>query len=561
LRATISLAIVLCFLLRTSPAPAINQPSAIQFVDVTKSAAINFEHVSSPDKRYIVESMSGGVALLDYDNDGFLDIYFVNSLTVDLVKANGKTKSFLYRNNGDGTFSDVTAKAGVGDIGWGMGVAVGDYNNDGFDDLYVTCVGPNRLLKNNGDGTFKDVSQTAAVGDPRWSTGAAFLDYDNDGKLDLMVANYVAFDFKNLPEFGKGRQCQYKGIPVQCGPRGLPGDSDVLYHNEGNGTFTDATKKAGVSDPNGYYGMGVIASDFDENGLIDLFVANDSTANFFYKNNGNGTFEEIGFVSGTAVNENGSEQGTMGVTVGDYNHDGRFDLFVTNFDDEYNTLYQNDGKLSFTDVSHAAKVAAISLPYVGWGTKFFDYDNDGWVDLFVANGHVYPQIPNYRQRNFIFRNNRDGTFSEIAEQLGAPFMEKRAGRGVAFGDLDNDGDMDLVINNLDGPPNVLRNDGGNGNNSILIKLIGVKSNRGAVGALVKVVSGDLVQKDEVRSGDSYISQSSMRLHFGLEKRTKIDLIEVRWPSGSVEKITDAKINSILSIKEGTGLINQRPFKK
>ncbi|HSE33649.1 MAG TPA: CRTAC1 family protein [Pyrinomonadaceae bacterium] len=548
-------------LLRTSSAPAVNQQNAIQFVDITKSAAVNFEHISSPDKRYIVESMSGGVGLIDYDNDGFLDIYFVNSLTVDLVKANGKTKSFLYRNNGDGTFSDVTTKAGVGDIGWGMGVAVGDYNNDGFDDLYVTCVGPNHLLKNNGDGTFKDVTQTAAVGDSRWSTGAAFLDYDNDGKLDLMVANYVAFDFKNLPEFGKGRLCQYKGIPVQCGPRGLPGDSDILYHNEGNGTFTDATKKAGVSDPNGYYGMGVIVSDFDENGLVDMFVANDSTANFFYKNNGNGTFEEIGFISGTAVNENGSEQGSMGVTVGDYNHDGRFDLFVTNFDDEYNTLYHNDGKLSFTDVSHAAKIAAISLPYVGWGTKFFDYDNDGWVDLFVANGHVYPQIPSYRQRNFVFRNNRDGTFSEMAEQLGAPFMEKRAGRGVAFGDLDNDGDLDLVINNLDGAPNVLRNDGGNARNSILIKLSGVKSNRGAVGALVKVVSGDLMQKDEVRSGDSYISQSDMRLHFGLEKRTKIDLIEVRWPSGNVDKITDARINTILSIKEGAGLINQKPFKR
>jgi enediyne biosynthesis protein E4 len=561
LRAAISLAILVCLLLQTSPAPAINQQAAIQFVDVTKSSGISFEHVSSPDKRYIVESMSGGVGLIDYDNDGLLDIYFVNSLTVDLVKANGKTKSFLYRNNGEGTFSDVTAKAGVGDIGWGMGVAVGDYNNDGFDDLYVTCVGPNHLLKNNGDGTFKDVTQTARVGDPRWSTGAAFLDYDNDGKLDLMVANYVAFDFKNLPEFGKGRLCQYKGIPVQCGPRGLPGDGDTLYHNEGNGTFTDATKKAGVSDPNGYYGMGVIVSDFDDNGLVDMFVANDSTANFFYKNNGNGTFEETGFISGTAVNENGSEQGSMGVTVGDYNHDGRFDLFVTNFDDEYNTLYHNDGKLSFTDVSHAARVAAISLPYVGWGTKFFDYDNDGWVDLFVANGHVYPQIPSYRQRNFVHRNNRDGTFSEIGEQLGAPFRDKRAGRGVAFGDIDNDGDIDLVINNLDGPPNVLRNDGGNANNSILIKLIGVKSNRGGVGALVKVVSGDLVQKDEVRSGDSYISQSDMRLHFGLERRTKVDLIEVRWPSGNVDKITDARINSLLTVKEGAGLMTQKPFKR
>lgn len=504
--------------------------------------------------------MSGGVAMIDYDNDGYQDIYFVNSLTVDLLKSNGKTISSLYRNNGDGTFTDVTTKAGVGDIGWGMGIAVGDYNNDGFDDLYVTCVGPNHLLKNNGNGTFTDVTKTAGVNDPRWSAGAAFLDYDHDGKLDLFVANYVAFDFKNLPEFGKGRLCQYKGIPVQCGPRGLPGDGDSLYRNNGDGTFTDVTKKAGVSDPDGYYGMQVIGSDFDEDGLIDIFVANDSTPNFFYKNNGDGTFKEIGFVSGTAVNENGSEQGSMGVTVADYDHDGKLDMFITNFDDDYNTLYHNDGQLSFTDVSHASKVAAISIPYVGWGTKFFDYDNDGWVDLFVVNGHVYPQIPTYLQRNFVHRNNRDGSFTELAGQLGAPFSEKRAGRGAAFGDLDNDGDVDIVINNLDGAPTLLRNDGGNANNAVLVKLIGVKSNRSGIGALVKILAGDLSQKDEIRSGDSYISQSDLRLHFGLEKRTKIDQIEVRWPSGNIDKITDAKPNKILIIKEGTGLIEQKDLK-
>lgn len=561
MRLLLSLPILVCLLLALPGALLYPEANGIRFADITKSAGIAFEHVSSPDKRYIVESMSGGVALLDYDNDGLLDIYFVNSLTVDLLKANGKTKSFLYRNNGDGTFTDVTAKAGVGDVGWGMGVAVGDYNNDGFDDLYVTCVGPNRLFKNNGNGTFSDVTKAAGVPDPRWSTGAAFVDYDNDGKLDLMVANYVAFDFKNLPEFGKGRLCQYKGLPVQCGPRGLPGDGDTLYHNEGNGSFLDVSKKAGVSDPNGYYGMGVICSDFDEDGFVDIFVANDSTPNFFYKNNGKGAFEEVGFFSGTAVNENGSEQGCMGVTVGDYDHDGQFDLFVTNFDDDYNTLYRNDGKLSFTDVSHAAKVAAVGLPYVGWGTKFFDYDNDGWVDLFVANGHVYPQIPTYRQRNFLHRNNHDGTFSEIGEQLGPPFAEKRAGRGVAFGDIDNDGDVDLVINNLDGAPTVLRNDGGNANNSILIKLVGVKANRGAIGARVKIVSGELTQKDEVRSGDSYISQSDMRLHFGLGKRTKIDLIEVRWPGGAVEKINGAPVNSMLVVKEGSGIIERKSFKR
>jgi hypothetical protein len=532
----------------------------VHFTDVSEQAKITFKHFSTPEKRYIVESMSGGVALIDYDNDGYLDIYFVNSLTVDMVKSNRTTKSVLYRNNRDLTFTDVTEKAGVGDIGWGMGAIVADYNNDGFDDLYVTCVGPNHLLKNNGNGTFTDVTNTAGVGDPRWSAGASFFDYDNDGKLDLYVANYVSFDFNNLPEFGKDKTCQYKGVAVQCGPRGLPGDGDSLYHNNGDGTFADVTKKAGVTDPNGYYGMGVIASDFDEDGLIDIFVANDSTPNFLYKNQGDGTFKEIGFISGTALNENGAAQGSMGVTVADYNHDGRLDLFVTNFDDDYNVLYRNDGRGSFTDVSYAAKIAAVSLPYVGWGTKFFDYDNDGWVDLFVANGHVYPQIPSFQQRNFVHKNRRDGTFTEVAEQLGAPFKEKRTGRGVAFGDLDNDGDVDVVLNNLGGAGQLLRNDGGNANNSVLIKLVGVKTNRSGVGAMVKVVSGALTQKDEVRSGDSYISQSDQRLHFGLEKRTKIDLIEIRWPSGAIDKVTGANVNKILTIKEGQGLIEQKDFK-
>ena len=555
--------LALCTILsssRTSSRISGSQLDVVHFTDVSREAGITFKHVSTPEKRYIVESMSGGVALIDYDNDGYLDIYFVNSLTVDMVKSNTKTKSILYRNNGDLTFTDVTEKAGVGDIGWGMGAIVADYNNDGFDDLYVTCVGPNHLLKNNGNGTFTDVTKMAGVGDPRWSAGAAFVDYDNDGKLDLYVANYVSFDFNNLPEFGKDKTCQYKGVAVQCGPRGLPGDGDSLYHNNGDGTFTDVTKKAGVTDPNGYYGMGVFASDFDEDGLVDIFVANDSTPNFLYKNKGDGTFKEIGFISGTALNENGAAQGSMGVTVADYNHDGRLDLFVTNFDDDYNVLYRNDGRDSFTDVSYAAKVAAVSLPYVGWGTKFFDYDNDGWVDLFVANGHVYPQIPSYQQRNFVHKNKRDGTFTEVAEQLGAPFKEKRTGRGAAFGDLDNDGDVDIVLNNLGGAGQLLRNDGGNANNAVLIKAVGVKTNRSGVGAMVKVVAGDLTQKDEVRSGDSYISQSDLRLHFGLEKRTRIDLIEIRWPSGAIDKITGVNVNKILTIKEGQGLIEQKDFK-
>jgi enediyne biosynthesis protein E4 len=554
------LALACAALLWAAPAGARRQPSPVRFSDVTGRAGINFAHVSSPEKRYIVESMSGGVALIDFDGDGLLDIFLVNSLTVELARSKGGSRSALYRNNGDGTFREVAERAGVADVGWGMGAAVADYDNDGDEDLYVTCVGPNRLYQNRGDGTFADVTGRAGVGDPRWSAGAAFFDYDSDGHLDLFVANYIAFDLANLPEFGKGKLCQYKGVPVQCGPRGLPGVGDSLYRNNGDGTFADVTKKAGVSDPNGYYGLGVIASDFDEDGHTDLFVANDSTPNFHYKNNGDGTFKEVGFTSGTAVNENGSEQGSMGVTVADYDHDGRLDLFVTNFDDDYNTLYRNDGGGNFTDAAYATKVAAVSLPYVGWGTKFFDYDNDGWVDLFVANGHVYPQIKSFLQRNFVHRNLRDGTFAEVAGQLGAPFAELHSARGAAFGDLDNDGDVDVVVNNLGGRAQLLRNDGGNANNFVLIKMVGVKSNRGGVGARVRVVSGDLMQKDEVRSGDSYISQSDLRLHFGLERRARVDLVEVRWPSGAVDKITDAKVNHLLTIREGQGVVAQKDLK-
>jgi len=529
-------------------------PASVQFNDITGPSGITFKHVLSPEKKYIAESMSGGVALFDYNNDGYLDIFFVNSLTVELLKANKKSRSALYRNNRDGTFSDVTDKAGVGDVGWGMGCAVGDFNNDGFDDLYVTSIGPDHLFKNNGNGTFADVTQKAGVSDPRFSTGAAFLDYDNDGRLDLFVTNYVDFDMSHLPTFGEGPTCQFKGIPVQCGPRGLPGAGDSLFRNNGDGTFTDVSKKAGVADSRGYYGLDVVGSDFDGDGWVDVFVANDSTPNFLYHNNGNGTFSDIGFESGTALDKNGNEQGCMGVTLGDYNHDGLLDLFITNFDDEYNVLYRNAGRGSFVDVSYESGVAMISLPYVGWGTKFFDYDNDGWLDLFVANGHAYPQRDRYRQRKLLYRNNRDGTFSEVAAQFGSALMEERASRGTAFGDIDNDGDVDMVVNDLDSAPQLLRNDGGSKNNWILVKTIGTRSNRNGIGAKVRVVSGDLIQLDEVRSGGSYISQNDLRLHFGLEKRNVVDLIQVRWPSGAVDTLTNVAVNKSVTVKEGKGLV-------
>ncbi|HJQ23583.1 MAG TPA: CRTAC1 family protein [Blastocatellia bacterium] len=559
-RRTTPIVMLVSLLLGVRVLPGGAQVPPVRFTDITAQAGISFRHVASPEKKYLIESMSGGVAMFDYDNDGWQDLYFVNSLSVDLMKTGGRTRSALYHNNGDGTFTDVTDKAGVGQIGWGMGVAVGDYNNDGFDDLYVTCFGGNHLFKNNGDGTFTDVTERAGVSDGRWSTGAAFVDYDNDGRLDIFVANYVEYDLNHLPEFGKDKTCMYKGVAVQCGPRGMHGSGDSLFHNNGDGTFTEVSKKAGVADAKGYFGMGVLCSDLDDDGLVDIYVANDSTPNYLYHNNGDGTFKDLSYISGTALNADGAEQGSMGVAIGDYDHDGRFDIFITNFVDDYDTLYHNDGRNFFTDVSYKANVAAVSFPLVRWGTKFFDYDNDGWQDLFVACGQVYPQLERYRQRKLLHHNNRNGTFTEVAAQSGAPLMEERAGRGVAFGDIDNDGDVDMVINDLDGPPQVLRNDGGNANNSILIRTIGDKSNRDGIGAKVKVVAGDLTQIDEVRSGGSYISQSDMRLHFGLEKRAKIDLIEIRWPSGVVDKITNASVNKILTVKEGKGLVEQKEFK-
>ncbi|HEY2933386.1 MAG TPA: CRTAC1 family protein [Acidobacteriota bacterium] len=536
----------------------------IRFNDVTAQSRITFKHNSAPEKKYIVESMSGGVALFDYDNDGLLDIYLVNSLTVATASSPKSSRSELWHNNGDGTFSDVTDKSGLGYPGWGMGVCTGDFDNDGWEDVYVTCLGPNRLYRNNGNGTFSDVTGKSMTGDNRWSTGAAFADYDNDGWLDLFVANYVDFKLDNLPEFGKGKMCQYRGVAVQCGPRGLPGAGDALYHNNRDGTFTEVSKAAGVSDPPGHYGLGVAWCDFNGDGLEDFYVANDSRPNYLYKNNGNGTFTEVGFLSGAAVSEDGAEQGSMGVTIGDYDHRGRWHIFVTNFSDEYNALYHQESDFLFTDVSFASQTGQSSFPFVGWGTRFFDYDNDGWLDLMVVNGHVYPQMENaklgttYRQRKLFYKNNRNGTFSEIAAQLGSALMEPAVSRGAAFGDLDNDGDVDVVVNNLDGAPVVLRNDGGNSGNFISLRLIGTGAgNRNAFGARVKVTAGDLVQIDENRSGGSYISQNDYRLHFGLEKRTTVDSVEIRWPDGKKETLSKIPANTFVVVKEGSGVVSMK----
>ncbi|HKC89578.1 MAG TPA: CRTAC1 family protein [Blastocatellia bacterium] len=539
-----------------SYAPARQEAIKVTFTDATKSAGIDFVNKSSSEKKYIVESMGGGVAMFDFDNDGRLDIYLVNSYTVDAALAKKpRPHAALYRNLGNGKFEDVAAKAGVADPGWAMGVSVADYDNDGYDDLYVTCFGPNKLYHNRGDGTFEDVTAKAGVGDPRFSTGAAWGDYDRDGDLDLFVTNYVDFKLDDLPQFGKGALCQYRAIAVQCGPRGLPGAGDTLYRNNGDGTFTDISKQAKVDDPKGYYGLGVTWTDFDDDGWPDIFVANDATPNYAYRNNHDGTFTEMGFMLGVAVDENGVEQGSMGVSIGDYDRDGRLDLIVTNFADQYNTIYRKGPDGAFTDVSRATKTADVSLPFVGWGVKFFDYDNDGWLDLLVVNGHVYPQVEGafpggmYGQRKLFYRNLRDGTFAEIGLSIPA-LAERRASRGAAFGDYDEDGDVDVIVNEIDGAPTLLRNDGGSkAGHWISLKLQGTKSNRNAVGARVELKAGGLTQVDEVRAGDSYISHSDWRLHFGLGAATVVDEITIRWPGGGVEKLTKVKADQVVKIVE------------
>ena len=524
------------------------------FRDVTAQSGIVFAHHSAPEKKYIVESMSGGVALFDYDNDGKLDVYLVDALTVDTAKDPKAARSALFRNLGNMKFQDVTDRAGVGHPGWGMGVCVADVDADGWQDLYVTALGGNRLYRNNHDGTFSDATARSGLLGGGWSTGCGFADYDKDGDLDLFVSRYVKIDLDRLPEFGKGKTCEYRGIPVQCGPRGLPGEGDFLFRNDGDLRFTDVSVAAGVNDPRGYFGLGVAWFDFDADGWLDLFVANDSTANFLYVNQRNGTFKEQAFPLGVAVSEDGAEQGSMGVAVGDYDGSGRLSLFVTNFSEEYNALYRNE-RTHFTDVSFRSGTAASSLPYVGWGTALFDYDNDGQLDIIVVNGHVYPQLDRaklgasapYRQRRLFYRNLGGGKFADGTEEFGAVLTEPRVSRGLAFGDLDDDGRLDLVINDLDGPPQVLHNELDPAGQWLMVKLTGKGRNTNAIGALVTVRTGGTTQVRDVRSGTSYLSQDDMRAHFGLGKAAQADAVEVRWPDGTTTRMENVKAGQVLAI--------------
>ncbi len=538
-----------------------------QLVDITASTGIKFDHLSSPEQKYIVESMSGGVALIDYDRDGWPDIYFTNAQSVDMALAGKKARSALYHNNHDGTFTDVTDKAGVGYPCWAMGAVVGDYNNDGWPDLLVTCFGGVVLYRNNGDGTFTDVTKQAGLrNDSQWATGAAFGDYDRDGWVDLFVSHYVDFHLDDLPAFGSRQTCKYRGIDVQCGPRGLKTSSSNLYHNNGDGTFTDVSKQSGIRDSPNAFGLTAVWSDFDDDGHLDLFVANDAGRNYLFQNDRSGHFTEIGFAAGVAASQDGAEQANMGVALGDYLHTGRFSIAITHFSDEYAALFRNDGGMSFTDVSYTSGIAPSTTPYVGWGDAFLDFDNSGWLDLFMVNGHVYPQMdtaeagPKYREPALLFHNQYNGTFKDISKLVGPALQLPTVSRGVAVGDLFNDGRMDIVIEKLKGSPTILQPQGGPANHWIDLELAGSKSNRLALNARVKVSAGDLVQTSAVLSGGSYLSQNDLRIHLGLGSSKRVDKVEISWPAGKTEVLTDLPADHIYDVKEGEGIVAQEKIK-
>ena len=548
----------------------------VMFEDVTaRTALAKFKnHSGGPDKNYIVETVSGGVAIFDYDGDGRPDIYLLNGSTVAGVRGTEKPpRAALYRNLGNWQFEDVTAKAGVANERWGMGVAVGDYDNDGRPDIYVSNFGVSRLYHNNGDGTFTDVAPKLGCARKGWSTGASFGDYDGDGRLDIFVPGYVDFDLNNLPanpaEAGKPGSigttfCQFRGVPVMCGPRGLKGEGDTLYHQKPDGTFEDVSVKAGVNDPQNYYGFSSAFVHVNEDDLLDLIVVNDSTPKQLYINKGDGTFEDVGYASGVALNENGREQAGMGLAVGDYDNDGRVDFYITNFSDDSNTLYHNDGQADFTDVTFQAGHGEGTMPFLGWGTSFLDFDNDGWKDIFAVNGHVYPVVDKYQwgtsyaQQPLLFRNLGTGRFDRVPAAPGSGLAIAIPGRGLAVGDLDGDGLLDAVINNIDSAPTLLRNVTRPAGHWIELRLVGdtsKKSPRDAIGAIAYVTTGKLRQRADVVSGASYASQNDLKLHFGLGSATRIDKLEVKWPDGALETVSIGGCDRVVTIVEGKGAQN------
>jgi hypothetical protein len=540
----------------------------VVFQDVARQAGLTGWHhkAGTPEKRLILEEKGPGVCLLDYDNDGWLDIYLVNGSTYDALEGKAAPPhAALFHNNHDGTFTDVTEKAGVANDRWGYGCAVGDYDNDGWPDLFVSNFGKNRLYHNNRDGTFTDMGEKAGVALGTWSTGATFGDYDGDGRLDLFVAGYAQIDLSNPPVSGSKAVgytfCQYRAVPVLCGPRGLKGEHDHLFHNNGDGTFTDVSKKLGVDDPNGYYGLGALFADVNGDGKPDLLVANDSTPNYLYMNKGDGTFEDVSYSSGYALNESGREVSNMGIAAGDYQNNGNLSIVNTTFADDYNVLFQNDGTGSFTDMSYQAGIAEASMPFVSFADGFLDYDNDGWKDLFIVNGHVYPQVDqhpdwgmSYAQRPLLFRNQGNGKFDLVPAVEGTGLAVVGVGRGAAFGDIFNDGKIDVIINNMDGVPALLRNVNPDHHQWVELRLIGgPKSPRDAVGATVYLTANGMRQRGDVLSGGSYLSSNDMRVHFGLGDATDAGTAEIHWPSGAKEIVKLPAVGRIYSITEGRGI--------
>jgi enediyne biosynthesis protein E4 len=534
------------------------------FQDIAQKAGLTvWKHtMGTPDKRFIIETNGSGVGLIDYDNDGWLDIYFVNGSTFDAV--NGKAaapKAALFHNNHDGTFTDVAAKAGVTNDRWGVGVAIADYDNDGWPDIYVSNFGKNRLYHNNHNGTFTDVAEKAGVTLGNWSTGATWGDYDGDGRLDLFVPGYLHYDLANQPVSSNqgSTLCQFRGEEVMCGPRGLKGEPDHLFHNNGDGTFTDVSEKAGVADKNAYYGLSSLFIDVNDDGKPDLLVADDSTPNYLYLNKGDGTFEDASYASGYALNENGRETASMGIGYGDYQNNGLLDFYNTTFSDDYNPLYRNDGNANFTDVSYLMGIAEPTVPFLGWGTALMDYDNDGWKDIVMTNGHVYPAVDHanwgtsWAQRPLLFRNIEGKKFELMPAVEGTALAHLYVGRGLAVGDLFNDGKLDVVINVLDGHPALLRNVSSDTHHWIEFKLVGgAKSPRDAIGTTVYLTAGGQRQRGDVVSGGSYASTHDPRLHFGLADATVVEMVEVHWPSGVKEKFSIDKVDKIFTIVEGTG---------
>ena len=534
------------------------------FVDVAEEIAVTLPNLSGgPATDYIIQSTGNGAGFFDYDNDGDPDLAITNGSTLENYRQGGDPVVALYENR-DGFFTDVTRQAGLDASGWAQGICAADYDNDGNRDFYLTAYGTNLLYRNNGDGTFSEMGAAAGVADARWSTNCAFGDYDRDGYVDLYVANYVAFDQGLIPRRGESDDatCLYIGRPVMCGPRGLEGEPDRLYRNNGDGTFSEATAAAHIDDP-GHYGFGVVFSDLDNDGWPDIYVANDSVPNLLFRNNQDGTFEEMGLISGTSASQTGAMQAGMGLGVGDYDGNGLFDIFVTNFALDTNTLYRNVGDMFFFDVTAEAGAGTASTSNLGWGAGFADLDNDGWLDLFVTNGHIYPSIDEldlnmrYLQRKEVYRNLGDGTFEEIAGSLEGDLLGAKSSRGTAFGDYDNDGDIDAIAINMNDRPSVYRNEGGNRRHWIGFRLQGVTSNRDAIGARVEIDVGGRTQAAEVRSGGSYLSHNDMRVHFGLGDAERVEAIRIRWPNGNTEVLDGIDADRYVTIREGAGGIDIR----